>query len=97
MARKHMTSRELYKMLRMYEEGASAKAIGEAIGRTEQVVNSTLHRIRKQVNARDLPPETREMMQKMEQEMIEAWQKARAAEQEQSFVRQLFPFLRPRD
>lgn len=97
MARKHMTSRELYKMLRMYEEGASAKAIGEAIGRTEQVVNSTMHRIRRQVNSRDLLPETREKMQQIEQELIEAWQKARATEKERNFVRQLFPFLRPRD
>lgn len=97
MARKHMTSKELYKMLRMYEEGASAKAIGEAIGRTEQVVNSTIHRIRRQVNARDLPPDTREKMQQIEQELIEAWQTARATEKERSFVRQLFPFLRPRD
>lgn len=97
MARKHMTSKELYKMLRMYQEGASAKAIGEAIGRTEQVVNSTMHRIRKQVNARDLPPITREKMLEMEQELIEVWQEARTAEKKRSVVTQLFPFLRPRD
>lgn len=97
MARKHMTSKELYKMLRMYQAGASAKAIGEAIGRTEQVVNSTMHRIRKQVNARDLLPETREKMQEIEQEFMEAWREAHTPEKKRSIVTQLFPFLRPRD
>jgi len=97
MARKQMTSAEIYKMLRMYEKGESAKAIGAAIGRTEQVVNTTMNRIRKQVNARDLKPETRAKMEEIEQEFIAAWKEAHTPKQKRSIVTRLFPFFRPRN
>jgi len=97
MSRKQMTGAEIYKMLRMYEKGESAKAIGAAIGRTEQVVNSTMNRIRKQVNARDLKPETRAKMEEIEQEFIAAWKEAHTPQQKRNIVTRLFPFFRPRN
>ena len=50
MGKKHMTGREINTMLRMYERGETAEAIGIAINRTPNVVASTIHRYRKQLS-----------------------------------------------
>jgi len=92
-----MTSSDLFKMLRMYERGASAKEISEAVGRSQGVVHTTISRIRKQVNARDLKPETRAKMEEIEQEFIAAWKEAHTPKQKRSIVTRLFPFFRPRN
>jgi len=92
-----MTSSDLFKMLRMYERGASAKDISEAIGRSQGVVSTTISRIRRQVNSRDLQPETRAKMQEIEQEFIAAWKEAHTPQQKRSIVTRLFPFFRPRN
>ena len=50
MGKKHMTGREINTMLRMYERGESAEAIGKAIDRNPSVVTSTLCRYKKQLS-----------------------------------------------
>ena len=88
-----MTSSDLFKMLRMYERGASAKEISEAIGRSQGVVHTTLSRIRKQVNSRDLPKETQEKMRQVEQEFMDDWRLYRAAQPVNKMDR-LFDYIR---
>lgn len=91
--RGQMTSSELFKMLRMYERGASAKEISEAIGRSQGVVHTTLSRIRKQVNSRDIPKETQEKMRQVEQEFIDDWRLYKAAQPVNKMAR-LFDYIR---
>ena len=48
-----MSGKEINTMLRMYERGETAKAIGEAIGRSPSSISSTLLRMKKQLTSRD--------------------------------------------
>ena len=92
-----MTSSDLFKMLRMYERGASAKEISAAIGRSQSVVHTTLSRIRKQVNSRDVLPETKEKMREIEQEFIDDYKKARdEGERPMGAMAKLFSVFSPR-
>lgn len=87
-----MTSSDLFKMLRMYERGASAKEISEAVGRSQGVVHTTISRIRKQVNSRDLPKETQEKMRQVQQEFMDDWALYKAAQPVNKMAR-LFDYI----
>jgi|DEB0MinimDraft_10_1074344.scaffolds.fasta_scaffold24265_4 DNA-binding CsgD family transcriptional regulator len=50
---KQMTAKDINTMLRMYENGSTAKEIGQEIGRSPSVVSSTLARMKKQLTCRD--------------------------------------------
>lgn len=55
---KQMTAKDINTMLRMYENGSTAKEIGQEIGRSPSVVSSTLTRMKKQLTSRDPEPRT---------------------------------------
>ena len=48
-----MSGEEINTMLRMYENGETAKAIGEAIGRSPSSISSTILRMKKQLTSRE--------------------------------------------
>lgn len=48
-----MSGKEINTMLRMYERGETAKAIGQQLGRSPSVISSTLLRMKKQLTSRD--------------------------------------------
>lgn len=55
---KQMTAKDINTMLRMYENGSTAKEIGQEIGRSPSVITSTLARMKKQLTCRDPEPRT---------------------------------------
>ena len=87
-----MSGEDINTMLRMYERGETAKAIGEAIGRSPSVISSTLLRMKKQLTSRELPPETKELIKEAEKDFIAAW---KAWKQENS-LENLLAFIGPR-
>lgn len=48
-----MSGEDINTMLRMYERGETAKAIGQELGRSPSVISSTLLRMKKQLTSRD--------------------------------------------
>jgi predicted transcriptional regulator len=93
-----MSGKDITTMLRMYERGATPTAIGKEIGRSPSVVSSTLNRMRNQLNSRDLPLETKEKMREIEQQLIDAYEKARAeGEKPMGAMSRLFTLFSPRN
>ncbi len=68
-----MSGKDINTMLRMYERGETAKAIGQELGRSPSVISSTLARMKKQLTSRDLSPETNQLIHQAQEEFIAAW------------------------
>jgi len=88
-----MSGKEINTMLRMYERGETAKAIGQELGRSPSVISSTLLRMKKQLTSRELPPETKEIIKEAEKDFIAAWM---AWKKDNSFE-SLLAFISPRN
>lgn len=73
-----MSGKDINKMLRMYERGETAKAIGQELGRSPSVISSTLLRMKKQLTCREPEPRIAEPDLKKLKELMLRDRKERA-------------------
>lgn len=90
-----MSGKDINTMLRMYERGKTAKAIGQELGRSPSVISSTLLRMKKQLTSRELPPETREVIKEAEKDFIAAWKAWKKDNSRENLFAFMSPFYRP--